>query len=128
MGGRELLANELRQRGSQVQYLSVYQRMAAEYQLNEPIGQLLKRSDLIMSASSESLQLLATMLKKADPDVISNEWRKVRLVVAAEHMLQTALDLGIQTTPLVAQDATDDAMFAATVIAFQRGKVAAKKA
>jgi len=93
-GGRELLADELRNRGATVDYLEVYRR--------EPIAinpqrfiELSRqdRVDIITVTSGENLGHLTRQL----PADMRDAWLKKPIIVMGERMKQQALALGYET-------------------------------
>ncbi|MDM8568410.1 uroporphyrinogen-III synthase [Thiotrichales bacterium HSG1] len=100
-GGRELLADTLRQRGAYVQYISVYRRVPASI----PTGDIY--SDIITVTSSEGLQNLLLMLQ-------GSPWvRKNPLVVISERVAVKAKQLGIQAPIFIAPAASDEGLLTA---------------
>jgi uroporphyrinogen-III synthase len=107
-GGRELLADTLRQRGASVDYLDVYQRICPKNDISE-----LKHHhdnqqlDIIAITSSEGLLNLLTLL--GNP-----EWIKtVPLLVGSQRMATTARKAGFTGQMVIADNPGDEAMFAA---------------
>ena len=100
-GGRELLAESLRKRGANVQYISVYQR------LQPPIPTKDIYADIITITSGEGLENLLSMLPKS-------EWiRQNPMVVISERLAKKAKKLGIQAPILVAPAASDEGLLMA---------------
>ena len=91
LGGREKLAQTLRSRGAEVDYLEVYHRSRPEID-NSLLTQHLHDGSLQVSTitSGEALQNLLAMLDKASVTLL----RKVPLVVVSERLEQLALQLG----------------------------------
>ena len=109
-GGREHLADTLTARGARVEYAEAYRRVRPE----ADTGRLLRHwargeLDVITVTSSEGLHNLYDMVGK-----LGRQWlRKTPLVVASERMVPLARELGFRLPPVVAEDATDEAMAAA---------------
>ena len=107
-GGREVLASTLRERGAQVDYADVYQRVcppidaAALKQQHEQHG-----LGIIALTSGEGLQHLLAGL--ANPDWI----KKVPLLVGSQRLAALAKQQGFQGAVVIADNPGDDAMFAA---------------
>lgn len=107
-GGRELLADTLRERGAQVAYLDVYQRVCPPIDasrlkyLHEQ-----RQLDIITITSSEGLLNLLTLLENPD-------WIKtVPLLVGSQRMLATARSAGFTGTIRIADNPGDEAMLQA---------------
>lgn len=110
VGGREMLAEQLRQRGASVDYADVYQRMPASVSPS-----LLKQHhenrqlDIIAITSSEGLLNLLVLLEHP-------EWIKtIPLLVGSVRMAETARQAGFTGTLIIADDPGDEAMFKALV-------------
>lgn len=104
-GGRELLADTLRQRGASVDYVEVYRRICPENTTNQlkshHEGQQL---DIIAITSSEGLLNLLTLLDNPD-------WIKaVPLLVGSQRMVETARQAGFTGTLVIADNPGDEAM------------------
>lgn len=101
-GGREILADGLRQRGATVEYVNVYQRIqpAAPQYPPEPV-------DVITITSGEGLQNLFAMLAK-------QEWLvHTPLIVISSRMVTQARQLGIKAPLFVANSASDEGLLTA---------------
>jgi len=104
-GGRELLAETLRQRGAIVDYVNVYRRV----QPLTPAWLANTKVDIITVTSNEGLQNLFAMLG-------GQSWRKnTPLVVMSERIRAEALKLGVQAPVLVANTASDEGLLAAVI-------------
>lgn len=107
-GGRELLADTLRERGAQVTYLDVYQRICVPVDashlkyLHEQ-----RQLDIITFTSSEGLLNLLSLLDNPD-------WIKtVPLLVGSQRMCATARNAGWTGTIRIADNPSDEAMLRA---------------
>ena len=104
-GGRELLAETLRQRGAIVDYVNVYRRV----QPPTPAWLANTKVDIITVTSNEGLQNLFAMFS-------GQPWRKnTPLVVMSERIRGAALKLGVQAPVLVANTASDEGLLAAVI-------------
>jgi uroporphyrinogen-III synthase len=68
-GGRELLAQTLRERGARVDYIELYQRRVPIYDREETLAQM--RSNRINIAVLTSMQILESFLRLLGPRVVS---------------------------------------------------------
>ncbi|SDZ92929.1 uroporphyrinogen-III synthase [Thiothrix caldifontis] len=107
-GGRELLADTLRERGAQVTYVDVYQRVCPQIDANQ-LKSLHEQQqlDIISITSSEGLLNLLVML--GNPDWI----KTVPLLVGSQRMLATARQAGFTGTIRIADNPGDEAMLQA---------------
>ena len=109
-GGREFLAERLRERGAEVEYVQAYRRL-------QPHGDItgLLRSwragqiDIVLVNSAESLANLAAMIGERGKALLTS----TRLLVASDRILPLARKLGFQHDPVVADNATDQAVLEA---------------
>ena len=107
-GGREVLADTLRQRGAVVDYADVYQRICPtvspdllkQHHDQQPLG-------IIAITSGEGLQNLLVILE--NPDWIKN----VPLLVGSRRMADLAKQVGFKGALVIADDPGDEAMFTA---------------
>jgi len=100
VGGRELLADTLRERGATVDYLEVYERVAPDYPA-EQLAELEQQwragaVDIVTVMSVESLANLISLL----PEWCISELGNTLLVTPASRVIQEAVDRfpGIPTT------------------------------
>ncbi|HHJ17004.1 MAG TPA: uroporphyrinogen-III synthase [Gammaproteobacteria bacterium] len=105
--GREYLADTLRERGAEVDYVEAYQRVRpsgdAEALLQHwRAGKI----DIVQVNSEESLQNLIAMLGAAGQSLL----RATPLLVVSERMLPRVRALGFEQPPLLAANATDQAV------------------
>ncbi len=114
-GGRELLADTLKQRGAQVSYVNVYRRVKPRVNFSEfPwISQEENPKaagngvDIIIVTSGEGLENLFDLLR-------SPAWLlRKKLLVISERMRALAQSLGVKTPPVVASRASDAGLFEA---------------
>jgi uroporphyrinogen-III synthase len=109
-GGRELLYDTLVARGAEVDYAEVYRRACPVVDPQEIMpywesGLL----DVITITSNEALQNLFDMAGVAGQPLLCD----LPLLVASRRQLELAEKLGFRHTPVVAGNATDEAMVAA---------------
>ena len=106
-GGRELLANALRERGAEVDYLEVYKRVMPCHD-NRVIETYLLNKSLaaVVIYSGDALHNLVKMLAKQE--IIKN-LLNVPLVVISERVQAIAKDIGFKKI-IVADQASDTAM------------------
>ncbi|HFD81227.1 MAG TPA: uroporphyrinogen-III synthase [Gammaproteobacteria bacterium] len=106
-GGREFLADTLRRRGARVDYVEAYRRAqpAAD---NGGLLAALRRGqiDVTLVNSEESLRNLLAMAGAEAAEIL----RRIPLLVVSERMLPVVRELGFRDPPLVAANATDEAV------------------
>ncbi len=108
-GGRDVLRDVLVERGANVEYVEVYRRACpvidpgaiAHYWQPGAV-------DLITITSNESLQNLHVMAGPPGQPLL----REMRLVVISERQTVLAVELGFKHRPLVAANASDEAILA----------------
>jgi len=110
-GGRELLATSLRERGAEVNYAEVYQRIQPEVddsQLDSIWGQLTlnNKPDIITITSSEGLCNLLAIVKPRYQGLLL----QTPLVVVTEKMRISARASGFNNVIIVASKASNDAI------------------
>ena len=120
-GGRELLADTLRERGARVDYLEVYRREAHRFSSEEL--KALSASwaagdvDAVIAMSVESLEFLLAAL----PEDCRSALRGVSLVTPSERVIQTAMNAAPEMDALLAAGpGTDDILQALIAIRQQR--------
>jgi len=103
-GGREKLAQTLKQRGAETDYMEVYRRIKPESD-HRKIKTLLERNDLsaIVLMSGEAVQNLCTML---NPD---DALRSIPVVVISARIAEIAAGLGFRRV-LVSQGVSEQAI------------------
>jgi uroporphyrinogen-III synthase len=104
-GGRELLADTLRQRGARVDYAEVYRRKPPPPAADT---EWLQKTDIITLTSSEALHNLVAMTPAAARDALYDK----PLVVISERSAQLARQLGFSQAVLLTPQAGDEAIVA----------------
>jgi len=109
-GGREFLADTLRGRGAQVEYVEAYRRCRPEMDSSSLVEAWRSDAiDLVQINSKESLENLFAMLGDEGRSLLCES----QLLLVSERMLPVAGRLGCTRTPLLAANATDDAVMEA---------------
>lgn len=109
-GGRELIAETLRNRGAEVEYAECYRRAAPK----GDIGSLLKRwargeVNIVTVTSTETLRNLFDMVGQ-----LGRQWlQKAPVVVVSVRAAELARELGCKVEPIVASQASDEAILQA---------------
>jgi uroporphyrinogen-III synthase len=108
-GGRDVLRDVLSQRGAAVDYVEVYRRACPVID-PDAIAHYWQPGavDLITITSNESLQNLHAMAGPPGQPLL----RELRLVVISERQVVLARELGFKHRPLVAANASDEAILA----------------
>ncbi|MCG8434310.1 MAG: uroporphyrinogen-III synthase [Gammaproteobacteria bacterium] len=109
-GGRELLSSSLQKRGAAVEYAEVYRREIPATDIAPLLeewqhGQI----DIVTLTSADALRNLHTML----PDTHRRLLHTTPLVVTTPRMITLCQEYGVKTTPIVAENAGDDAIITA---------------
>jgi len=106
-GGRELLANTLKERGAEVVYAECYRRIIPQFEISLLLNHW-ERDEIhiILVTSNEGLQNLYEMV--AGPG--RNNLLHTRLVVISQRMYALATKLGFTQAPIVAETASDEAL------------------
>ena len=109
-GGRELLAETLRERGASVRYAEVYRRCLPDYS-DDQVTALTKENaiSVITITSAESLNNLAILFDRVN----ENYLRNLPLIVGSDRILKTAHQLGFKQPLVVAHNPSDEAMLQA---------------
>jgi uroporphyrinogen-III synthase len=111
-GGRELLADTLRQRGARVDYVEAYRRVLPAADTGPLLAQWRDGAiDIVVVNSSESLANLFDLLGESGAGLL----RQTPLLVVSERMLPLVQQLGFKRPPVVAENATDVAVMQALV-------------
>lgn len=104
VGGREHLADSLRQRGANVEYIECYQRVRPNTVSSELSELLAKESvDAVVVTSNEGLQNLYDMLSADDHRYLLN----VQLFVVSERARELAQTLGFSKPAIIVSKASD---------------------
>lgn len=103
VGGRELLADTLKERGAHVSRISVYERQLPQIDMREYIGLFHQHSiDIIISTSQESLQNLLVLMGLNKAELFA-----IPLIVVSERIAEYAKQKGFKRV-LIAKSARDD--------------------
>lgn len=109
-GGREYLAQTLRSRGAQVDYLEVYQRSIPESDSHHLIELWNSKGiHIVTVTSNEALKNLYDMLNKKGQDYLLN----TPVIVPGQRCAELATQLGFHNSIEMAASATDEAMLEA---------------
>lgn len=117
-GGREVLGDELRRRGAQVEYAEAYRRGRP----TADVARLMRHwargeVDIITVTSNTSLRNLFELVGK-----LGQQWlRRTPLVVVSDRAVALAQELGFRDPPILAEGADDEALVTA-LIAWARGR------
>lgn len=104
-GGRELLAQTLRQRGAAVEYAEVYRRARPAGNLT-PLMNQSPTIDLITATSNESLQNLYDMAADEQRDWLLSR----QLIVISERAARLAQQLGFHHPAIVSEQSNDQGL------------------
>jgi uroporphyrinogen-III synthase len=107
-GGREVLERGLSARGAVVERAEVYRRVPLPYP-PDAVAAALRRSDVIVITSGESLEHLARLT----PEGTRATLLKKTLVVPAARVVEKARELGFVQPPRLAEPMSDAALCAA---------------
>jgi uroporphyrinogen-III synthase len=117
-GGREFLADTLKQRGAEVEYATVYQRTKPQ---TEPgiLLRALQRSefDMISVTSNEALHNLFDMAGSQGRELLHS----IPLAVLSERTAALAEQLGYTHPPCVSNEASDEGLIEALVQLARKG-------
>ncbi len=121
VGGRELLATSLQERGARVNYIELYQRLITHYSNTylTDMWSMDNKPDIITLTSNEGLNNLVTLIKNIDDNIDDNSaldllWQ-TPLIVITETMRQNALALGFKQSIMIADKASDHALVASVL-------------
>jgi len=109
-GGREYLGDTLSGRGAEVVYANAYRRGRPKADVGK-LQRVWARDgiDVITVTSGEGLRNLFDMVGK-----LAQHWlRRTQLVVVNERLVEVARELGFKHDPVVADEASDEALVAA---------------
>ena len=110
--GRSLLADTLRERAARVEYVEAYRRSRPVADSGPVVTGLgAGQIDIVLVNSVESLENLFTMLDDAGRALL----RQTPLLVVSERMLPVAERLGFVLPPILAANATNDAVLDALI-------------
>lgn len=106
-GGRELLADTLKQRGAEVIYIECYRRIRPESNSEKLSQQLASQSvDAAVVTSNQGLQNLCDMLASEDRERL----QQVQLFVVSDRAQHLAVELGFKLPAIVVGQASDEAI------------------
>lgn len=112
LGGRELLAETLEERGAYVEYAEVYRRNVPRVDQAELTQWFRKgKVDMIAVTSRDALLNLERMLSPG----LTPYFKSAQLLVPSARMVKLAVALGVRRRPVIAGEATDTALVNATV-------------
>ena len=103
-GGREKLAETLRQRGAMVSYLEVYERHPADSDPQQLLSIWPDGIQVIIATSSQLLDNLMTICK----DTLDDQLLSKPVVVMSERMLEHARELGFERIWLAERSSNDE--------------------
>lgn len=106
-GGRGILANTLRSRGADVNYVECYQRVKPAVDSHKPdqLGKI-TGADVVLINSADSLKNLCELLDNQQVANVSG----MQLLVVSQRLVEIARKSGFVKPPLVADNATDQAV------------------
>ena len=108
IGGRELLAESLRQRGAEVDYIEVYRRMPTQKSGEELVNVLTQENiNILVVTSGESLARLDWLIK--DAAQLAHTIRSIPIIVPSNRVAKDAAQLGYTKVKL-AVGADDEAI------------------
>lgn len=109
--GRMLLAETLRQRGAEVEFVTTYQRLGPDPEQAAALRAALRQGvDAVTVTSSE---MLSNLVASLDPPALA-QLQRTPLITGHPRISATAGQLGLPA-PLTAADPTDQAMLAAVL-------------
>lgn len=111
--GRELLADVLRERGADVSYAPVYQRVLPHYSEQCFMQIWSARADIITLTSNEGLNNLIHLCHKHLSNEQLEQLWQCPLVVVTDKMRQTAQTAGFKNNILIAHKASNEALLEA---------------
>jgi len=106
-GGRELLANALRSKGVDVEYIELYKRNSPDYKENDLKDILItKKPDGIIFSSAEAIYNFTVLFEKIYP-----EYKEIPIFVSSTRLNEVAKKIGFKTISLL--QAADDSSIVA---------------
>lgn len=112
-GGREELANTLRGRGAEVQYLEVYKRTIPSIDRSQVVQLLVQRRlDVITVTSGEALRNLLIMLGEENHQLLS----PIPLVVVSDRIRQLAAEMGFKRIAVTENPADTEILETVTIV------------
>jgi uroporphyrinogen-III synthase len=112
-GGREHLADTLRERGARVDYIEAYRRAQPQLDAAPLLAEWRRGAvDIVVVNSAESLHNLIVVLGPEGGILL----KRTPLLVVSERMLPVVQQLGFERTPVLAENATDDAVVEALLV------------
>ncbi len=112
LGGRELLADTLKERGANVEYAEVYQRCLPEYKIQERHGLWQNDEiDVIIASSNEGLDNLLKLTEEEDKQQLF----KTPLAVMSKRNANLARELGFISGLGIAKASSDEGLLAAVI-------------
>ena len=116
VGGRGLLAHELRSRGARVEIAEVYQRLCPVTRPAHSLCVHPENDSAVLAYSGESMQNMWALCTKEE-----HAWlAKATLIAGSPRIARTATAIGFSKTPIIASNASDSAMLDA-LLAWARG-------
>ena len=110
VGGRELLADNLKQRGAQVEYAEVYQRVLPEYEIQQRRELWQNESpDAVIISSNEGLENLLKLTENEDQETLF----KTPLVVMSQRNVELAKKSGFISEMKFAKEKNDEGLLSA---------------
>jgi uroporphyrinogen-III synthase len=109
-GGRELLADTLKERGATVEYAECYRRVKPDIDGGQLVSHWEDDTlDVIIITSNEALNNLYELVGLEGRDYLLN----TPMVVISERTKKLAQELGVKQIPIVAPQASDDGLLSA---------------
>lgn len=118
-GGRELLADGLRNRGARVEYAEVYRRIRPHYE-EDIIHKIWVDTppDVIVVTSGEGLENLFTMTAPGDHKLLLS----TQLVLIGSRMSEQARQLGFDRVPAIARETSNRGLLETVIATVGEGK------
>ena len=109
-GGRELLATTLKQRGAQVHYAEVYQRIIPQHNVDDLRNIVSQVPDIATVTSDEGLNNLVSLFTEQFEQQQLEQFWQMPLVVVTDKMRLNAQKLGFKNAIMVAAKASNEAL------------------